>query len=215
MTKGTDDRHPVHSDSIDSFTLGYVRKQARQLVGKHGFRESDREEIEQRLFLKLAKRLHSADPDDPKWKAYVATTVQHRIASMIRDNRAEKRDHRRSSSIHVSIDTDEGSVELAHLLGEHEAPSRRSSVQRSDQQLKELMLDINECLADFTDPTQREFFERLKHASISQVARDMDIPRTTLNAWLGKLRCRFEELGLKEYFESGSSVRRSTGFLTK
>jgi transposase-like protein len=72
----------------------------------------------------------------------------------------------------------------------------------------ELMLDVSECLADITDKTQREFYERLKHDSISQVARDMDIPRTTLNAWLGKLRSRFVERGLKDYLESVSSVRQ-------
>jgi len=88
------------TNGLDEFTLGYVRKRARQLVGKHGFRESDREEIEQRLFVKLAKRLHTADPNSPKWKAYVATTVNHGIASMIRDNQAEKRDHRRAWGLH-------------------------------------------------------------------------------------------------------------------
>ena len=58
-----------------------------------------------------------------------------------------------------------------------------------------------------TESRLRELCERLKHDSISQVARDMGIARTTLNAWLSKLRSRFEECGLRDYLERPSSVR--------
>jgi len=197
-----------HTGGLDSFTQGFVRKSARQLAGQHGFKRQDRDEIEQRLYLKLAPSLPHADPDDPRWKAFVAITVRRHIASMIRDSLAEKRDHRLAGSIHVIVHTDEGRAELADMLGEHEVPSRRGCVKRSAQEQAELTQDISASLADITDKTQREFYERLKHDSISQVARDMDIPRTTLNAWLGKLRSRFEERGLKDYLESVSSVRQ-------
>lgn len=193
---------------LDPFTRGFVRKSARQLAGHYGFQRQDCDEIEQRLYLKLALSLPQADPEDPRWKAFVAITVRRHIASMIRDSLAAKRDHRRNSSIHEPISTDDGPVELAEMLGGHEVPSRRACVQRSAQEQTELMLDIRECLAEITDQTQRDFYERLKHDSISQVARDMNIPRTTLNAWLGKLRRRFEARGLKDYLRPVSSVRR-------
>lgn len=187
------------SNGIDSFTRGFVRKSARKLAGKFGFKKQDRTEIEQRLYLKLARRLHTADPNDPKWKAFVAVTVRRHIVSMIRDNEAAKRDHRRACSLHVTVGTQDGPMELADTIGEHEIPSRRGCVKRSPQELTELTLDITECVSDVTDERQREFCERLKHDSISQIARDMGIPRTTLNAWLVKLRSRFEERGLRDY----------------
>jgi len=199
LAGGSNGASAASHEGLDPFTQGFVRKAARRLAGKFGFQRHDREEIEQRLYLKLAGRLRGGDPDDPKWKALVAITVRRHVVSMIRDGEAEKRDHRRACSLHVRVGTSEGPVELADLVGEHEIPSRRGRVKRSDQELAELRLDVTACLADVDDERQREFCERLKHDSISQVARDMDIPRTTLNTWLAKLRGRFEERGLKDY----------------
>lgn len=196
------------NQSLDSFTRGYVRKAARQLAGKYGFRQGERDDVEQRLYLKLARTLHLADPDDPKWKAFVAKTVGRHVASMIRDAKADKRDHRRTSSIHVVIGADDdGPIELSDTIGEDEIPSRRTRNRRSAQDLAELQFDLATCIGELCDRRHRELCERLKHDSISQVARDMGIARTTLNAWLGKLRSRFEEGGLREYFERSSSVR--------
>lgn len=197
----------ANQDSLDSFTRGYVRKRARGLVGNYGFRRSDRDEIEQSLYLKLAGRLDQADPNDPKWKAFVAKTVSRHIASMIRDREAAKRDHRRVCSIHVVIGADEeGPVELAATLLEHETPAKRSREQRTEQETADLRMDLAACIDELCDERYREFCERLKHDSISQVARDMDVPRTTLNAWLCKIRSRFEELGLGDYMDRSSSV---------
>lgn len=193
---------------IDSFTRGFVRKAARRLAGKHGFRVGDRDEIEQRLYLKLAAHLHRADSDDPKWKAFVAKAVRRHIASMVRDAKAAKRDHRRTSSIHAVVGSDDnGPIELADTISEAETLARRSRDKRGEQDLAELHIDLVACIAGLCDGRQREFCERLKHDSIAQVARDMGIARTTLNAWLGKLRSRFEEQGLRGYLERGSSVR--------
>lgn len=185
------------SNDIDSFTRGFVRKSARELAGRFGFKKQDRAEIEQRLYLKLAKELHRADPNDPKWKAFVAVTVRRHIVSMVRDQEAAKRDHRRACSLNVTVRTPEGLADLADTVGEHQGTSSGSRVSR--QRLMELTLDVTECIADINDDRHREFCERLKHDSIAQIARDMGIPRTTLNFWLAKLRSRFEERGLKDY----------------
>lgn len=187
------------SGEIDSFTRGFVRKSARQLVGRYGFKLQDRDDIEQRLYLKLAKRLHTADPDSPKWKAFVAITVRRHITTMIRDRGAKKRDPRRVGSLDVSIGAKDGPMQLAGEVSDHEVPSRRSHVKRTSQELVELLHDAAECLADLTEDKHREFCERLKRDSISQVARDMDIPRTTAHGWVAKLRRQFEERGLRDY----------------
>lgn len=196
------------SQTIDTFTQGFVRKKARQLAGKFGFTWHDHDEIEQRLYVKLAKHLHAADQADPKWKAFVAITVNRHIATLIRDNKAEKRDHRRVCSLHAVIGVDDdGPIELADTISEHEIPTRRVRAKRSERDLADLRIDLTDCVAELPDDKHREFCERLKHDSISQVARDMGVPRTTLNTWLRRLRQRFEEQGLKEYVRAASSVR--------
>lgn len=197
----------ANQDALDPFTRGYVRKRARGLIGKYGFRRCDSDELEQSLYLKLAGRLDQADPDDPKWKAFVAKTVGRHIASMIRDREAAKRDHRRVCSIHVVIGADEeGPVELAATLLENETPAKRSREQRSEQETADLRMDVATCIDGLCDERYREFCDRLKRDSVSQVARDMGVPRTTLNAWLAKIRSRFEEFGLGGYMDRSSSV---------
>lgn len=184
---------------VDPFTEGYVRKSARRLAGRYGFKRQDRDEIEQQLYLKLARHLHAADADDPRWKAFVAQVVRRCIANMIRDNVAGKRDHRRVSSIHDGGgDKGEGRVELADTI-DSQCNGCRAAGKRNPQDLADLKLDVATCMADISDERLREFAERLKHDSISQVARDMGIPRTTLNTWIGKLRCRFEDRSLRDY----------------
>jgi len=184
---------------VDAFTLGYVRKRARQLVGKHGFRETDREEIEQRLLLKLAGRLHTARPDDPKWKAYLATAASHGIASMIRDKQAEKRDHRKSSSIHAVVGADEdGPIELSDTIGPREANARLGIAPRSDAALAELGMDVADVMAGLPEDL-RDLCLRLKHGSVSQVAREMGVPRTTLAAAVARLRELFEKAGMHRH----------------
>lgn len=189
-----------YTGTIDSFTEGYVKKSVRHLIGKFGITASDAGDIEQTLFLKLAKHLPCDDPDAPQWKAFVATTVKRCIANMVRDTRAGKRDHRRVRSIHVVIGfDDEGTIELADTIEEHEVHARRLQGRRSDQELASLRMDLDELAAELLDARHREFIQRLKHDSISQVARDMDIPPTTLNSWLRKLRQKFEDTGLRDY----------------
>jgi RNA polymerase sigma factor (sigma-70 family) len=189
-----------YTGKIDSFTQGYVKKSVRKLVGTFGITKTDIEDIEQTLFLKLARHLPCDDPEAPQWKAFVATTVKRCIANMVRDTRAEKRDHRRVRSIHVVIGVDDESpVELADTIGNHEVPARRLRSRRNDQELASLRLDLEEQIAELPDERHREFCLRLKRDSISDVARDMKIPRTTLSSWLRKLRQKFVDTGLREY----------------
>ncbi|MFM2094092.1 MAG: hypothetical protein RIS70_1216 [Planctomycetota bacterium] len=187
------------NSGIDAFTLAYVRKRARQLIGKHGFRDSDRDEIEQALLLKLAKRLHQADSDDPKWKAYVATAVSHGIASMIRDKQAEKRDHRKTSSINALVGKDEdGPVALSDTIGPSEANARLGIAPRSDAAMAELGMDVTDVMTQLPDDL-RDLCVRLQHSSVSQIARDMGVPRTTISAAVGRLRAHFEQAGMRRH----------------
>ena len=194
----------THGAGLDPFTLGFVRKSSRQLAGQMGIQ--DREDVEQELFLKLVGRLDAADPDHPRWKAFVAKTVRRHVLSLIRHRLAQKRDHRRCRSLHATTDREDGSMALAETVEGGDIPSGRGRSCRSIQEQAELALDVADCLASIDDERHREFCDRLKHDSISRIARDMKIPRTTLNSWISRLRRRFEERGLDAYL--GAHVRQ-------
>ena len=95
----------------------------------------------------------------------------------------------------------EGLCELAQTVGQSELDARLGQSRRSAQDLLELSIDLQQIIAGLPDPWQ-DLLERRKHQSMSQISRDLGIPRTTLNDWMRRIRQRFEEAGMKNYLPS-------------
>ena len=55
---GFDNRY----EGIDEYAVRIIKHKARQLVGRAGFTESDREDLEQEMMLDLLRRLPKFDP---------------------------------------------------------------------------------------------------------------------------------------------------------
>jgi RNA polymerase sigma-70 factor (ECF subfamily) len=182
--------------SVDSFTRGFVRKAARRLIGKFGFKPQDREDIEHSLYLKLLAQLQRTKEPDHRWRAFVAIIASHQIANMIRDRRAEKRDYRRTCSIQTQLASSKSD---SADIRDGDVPSRKALPESSELEQINLRIDVAECIASIPNPRHREFCARLQSDSISQVAKDMNLPRTTLNSWLQKVRAPFESRGLQKY----------------
>ena len=187
---------PAQCPTVDPFTIRYVRKHASRLAGRYGFAPGDQQEIEQRLLVKLAPHLPRADPDSATWRALVAKTVRRQIANLVRDARAEKRDHRRTSSLNVLVAGEDGPVELVETVGPREADARLGLARRTDPELVELSIDI-ESVIERLPPNLRDLCIRLQHDSVAQVARDLGTPRSTLYRMIGQLRFHFEEAGMR------------------
>jgi len=179
---------------------GFIRKKARQLVGKSGFTRWDIDDICQELTLRLFRAMLSFDPNQGHWAVFVTTVVERSAASLLRDKRAEKRDHRRVRSLNVVIadDEHEGPVELGDTVGRRELDARLGQASRDEHDLAQLALDIAGAIAGLS-PEMRELAERLKTDSVSQIARDLGVPRTTLNDRVRELRRQFEDAGLRDY----------------
>jgi transposase-like protein len=47
--------------------------------------------------------------------------------------------------------------------------------------------------------------------TVTQAARSLGVPRTTLHGWVRQLLQRFEEAGLGDYLEKRPSTRERTG----
>lgn len=192
--------HDRKETRIDEFTRKLIRRKARQLIGRVGFTKSDQADIEQELTLKLLKALSGFDPDQGHKNVFVTAVIERFVANLLRDKQAEKRDHRRVCSLNVVIadDEDEGPVELGDTVSRREQDARLGQAPRDEHDLAQLVLDMVEVIA--TLPSElRELAERLKTDSVSQVARDLGVPRTTLNGRVRELRRRFERAGLKDY----------------
>jgi RNA polymerase sigma-70 factor (ECF subfamily) len=204
----------LHDDlysQTDRFAKGIIRRKVRQLIGRAGFTRQDREDLEQELALRLVQRLPLFDPGRAHRNVFITTVIERCVANILRDKQAGKRDYRRMRSLNVPVDAgDEASTELANAIGAHEHDARCGRSPRNQEELAQLVNDVAEVLTRL--PAElRGLVERLKSQSISEIARDQGVPRTTLYASIRRLRQHFEKAGLKDYLHSRSSPRQATG----
>ena len=191
--------HNDNTPLLGRFEFGIVRKKVRQIIGCAGFKKQDRDDLEQELIARLLQSLKSFDPDVAHRKSFVTAVVERAVATILRDAQAEKRDPRRIGSLHVLVEvSDDGPTELAETIGDREYNARRCRDPRSAEDLSQLTSDLAGVLAAL--PTElRDLAERLKTHSIAEIARDLGVPRTTLNDTVRRLRQRFEQAGLRAY----------------
>jgi RNA polymerase sigma-70 factor (ECF subfamily) len=199
---------PPHSDSptepatepiLDRFAERLIHREARQLARMPGFSPGDREDIEQELRLKLLMHSAGYDPRQGHWHAFVTALVERQAANLLRAKRAEKRDHRSVRSLSMEVaDAEEGPVELADTISPRHLESRLGRATREEHELAELAMDLSDVIAGLA-PELRELAQRLKTDCLSQIARDLGVPRTTLADRVRKLRRCFEQAGLRDY----------------
>ncbi|MEZ6097142.1 MAG: sigma-70 family RNA polymerase sigma factor [Pirellulaceae bacterium] len=187
------------TDELGRFDMGIIRLKVSQLVGRHGFRLQDREQLVQELAARLWQSLQSYDPNQSHRNSFVTTVVERSVASIIRDQYAEKRDDRRVLSLNQNVKQRDGSHgELAQLVSASDGRSRRGVEPKSEQELTELKSDVEQCLNEL--PVElRELAEELKYKSVVQIARDRGVSRGKVRSLVNELRKRLKDSGLRFY----------------
>jgi len=194
----------THSSSpcatpFDAFVYGLIRRKARQLVGRAGITISDRADIEQELAQKILTQMGSFNPAQGHWYVFVTTVVERYVSNILRDRRAEKRDHRRATSLSSIVEYDDrGPIVLSDVIGQREYDARRQRSPRAASDHVELGADVETVLATLPIAT-RALAHRLMHASVSEVARATALPRTTILGRMKRIRRAFDNAGLRNY----------------
>ena len=177
-----------------------IRHKARQLVDTAGFKRHDLKDIEQELRLDLLQRLPKFNPNKATHETFVARLIERKISKLIRYRTQEKRDFRRESfSLNDRIDDPESeSIERISTVGQDEADIRIGKRRRSREEEAQLRVDVSLVLSGLPNDL-RELAELLKTHTITQAAESLGIPRSTLYGARDRLRCIFENAGLKKY----------------
>ena len=207
--------HPAiesHSTpTINKFAAGLVRRKARELCYQAGFSRCDRADIEQELTLALLRRLSKFDPAIAHYNAFVTTVVERYSATLIAHQRAESRDYSRlGRSLNSTVEDADGlKVEIGSTLTSdcHERRTGQSSVSGETQ--SDLAMDVAAILKQLP-PELADICERLKRGTISEVAIDLGIPRSSLCTLLTRLRERFESGELRDYLANAPSKSSSS-----
>ncbi len=191
----------LHDDSrpqIDDAARRIIRRKARQFVTRIGLARQEQEDLEQELTRRLLMSLPAFDPGQGHWNVFVTTVVERSAEKLLRRHRAEKRDCRRVCSLDALVEADDDPAGLGDTVRPREQVARRANGSRDPQELAALALDVAEVLARLPAPL-REVAELLMTLSVSEAARALGVPRTTLVRWVERLRQCFEDAGMRNY----------------
>ena len=186
---------------LTDYALELVHHKAWQLVGKAGYTQDDVDDIKQDLIVDLLERLPQFDPAKATHNTFVARLVERKISNLLRDRQAEMRDHRREvCSLNEEIDTGEDEpVQRLTTISQDDQDIRTGKYARPAEERAHLQLDMDSVLDGLT-PELRQVAEMLQTKSVSQVARELGIPRRTFREkHLVQLREVFAAKGMDDY----------------
>jgi RNA polymerase sigma factor (sigma-70 family) len=177
----------------DPFATSLIGHVARKLARQKGFSLSDEPDIRQVLLIKLWESESSFDPEIKPWPVYATTVIVRHAATLRRDRCATKRYRSRMVSLSVQIGDDDGlKVEMVQTIGLREHNNRRRHHPKSDEELARLRQDVA-AVVDKLPEDVRDVLKQLMEDSVTEVARRLDIPPSTLRSRLKQLRHPFED----------------------
>ena len=159
--------------------------------------KSDLDDLVQDIWLDLVQRLPGFDPGRSQQRTFVSRLVDHKVSNILRDRRAKRRDSRRCQSLNTPL-RDGEDIDHADLLAGDVHGGRTGCVRRSEQEQADLAADIADIMAQM--PAEwRDLCRRLQSQPLTAIAREVGIPRTTLQESIKKIRRHFEDAGLWDY----------------
>ena len=185
---------------IDQYAVRIIKYKAKKLVGLYGFAESDREDLEQEMILDLLRRLPKCDSERAKRNTFIAVIIQNKVATIIKARKAKKRGY----GIHIcSLDEDlareGGSTRLRkEIINQEDYFHRTGELSRPATEIIDLSIDAERAVESLP-PKLRSICKHLRILSITEISREIGIPRSTIYESIGKLRGLLEEAGLKDY----------------
>jgi len=188
-------------NALTDYALELVHHKARQLVGKAGYTQDDVDDIKQDLIVDLLERLPQFDPAKATYNTFVARLVERKISNLLRDRQAEMRDHRREvCSLNEEIDTGEDEpVQRLTTISQDDQDIRTGKYARPAEERAHHQRDM-ESVRDGLTPELRQVAEMLQTKSVSQVARELGIPRRTFREkHLTQLREVFTAKDMDDY----------------
>lgn len=176
-----------------------IRHKVRRMIGQAGYTFQHQECLQQELTARLLRSLRTFDPLRGTRGAFVATVLNQHGRQVLRQARAQKRGRHHTQSLDIAINqADDAAVSRAAGLCEGQQTAHRQLLPRHAQEHQDLRIDVDSYLKTLP-PDLRDLAILLKFKSIAEIARERNLPRTTLNGHVRKLRQRFQQTGLREY----------------
>jgi RNA polymerase sigma-70 factor (ECF subfamily) len=179
-------------------------------VGRAGFVEADRHDLEQEMVIDLLRRLPRFDPTLSKRETFITRVVEHHVATLVESQKAGIRDYRQvaGSLDERRTDSNGQTSEGPAVLDQDEYVRETIASARRSEDLHALRMDLRRVLADLPVDL-RALCERLQSGNVTDISRETGVPRGTVYEAIRKLRTRFERAGLAAYLEPSDTSRRA------
>ena len=189
------------SSQFDFFAEQQIRLKASDLLRTGRFSNHEREDLQQGMWIRLLQASSKFDPHRGACRSFVRSVLRNYCRNLIRERRAHKRGPRKLKSLSSLVMDQEGNlVGLGNQLNERHARGLRNVHSRSDQERCELRLDLQSVMAKLTEK-ERLICQHLKCMTPAEVARELDVPRSTVDSCCKRIRRQFENADLQDYFE--------------
>lgn len=188
----------------EGFAARFIRYKVGRLVMRATIRRSDRDDLEQDIKLHLVRRFAQFDPALAHWNTFVVTVVERYILTFLVMRRRRRQLRFASLEAFARADLESDDEGRAMALGEQE-----SDCGSHDPMLQlDLVLDVQHILARLPERVQH-LCRRLMSNSLAEVARQMQVPRTTLRGHILLLRNGFTT-AFEENRKKVPSLRRDS-----
>ena len=173
-----------------------ILRKAKQLATYPGFSRSDIDDIQQELRMQLFSSMSKFNAEKGNWRAFVKATVERNVATIIERQGAAKRGNGDTPvSLSTKVEGEDGLVQLGSLVGRWNLEARTGGHTQSHTDVIDTAMD-NEHVLSTLPPDLRELCEQLKTMTITELARKLDMPRSTLRARLLAVREAMTQAGL-------------------
>ena len=171
-----------HTIIDDRFARGIIRRKVRQLIERAGFPKQDAEDLEQELLLRLLRSFRRFNEGHACHRnTFITTVVERAAAILVRRRRAKKRS---SGSVQSLTDS-------PRSTGDADAWEPPSEPGPAMDRVHDIALIVRNLPEDL-----RDLAERLKHGSIAEIARELQLPASTIQRRRERLRRIFADAGL-------------------
>lgn len=185
----------------DKFVRSIILRKVRRLIETSSFDFGDYDDLVQEVYARSSRSLELFNPTIGHLYPFVCTIVQRHLLNLLRDNSVAKKASGIRISLSKIVPCEDGASELSGLLVQDDQDRRLGrETRRSDQELAGIRLDLSTEIEKLPVVCQ-EIVRRLKTQNVSEISREMGIPRTTINDWLRQIRQQFDDAGLRAYLE--------------
>lgn len=175
-----------------------IRVKARQLCRRPSFSRSDKDDIEQDLFLHLLSQAQQFDPARGSLNTFIARVVDSAVAMLVRERRRNKRAPASGvvvQSVEVMVDQPDGPpAPLGATLSQADAERRTGGDSMSHIEMFELADDVSHLINALPPELQAVCRARMDR-NRSETERDLGHSRRSLDAAMELIRQHFDQGG--------------------